>query len=177
MKTIVITKFKAENAKQLKCMKKRLFINICMWLIFLSSAVGLSAQVAEPDIEEWKPAVYPTETDSLSSETMLPETAIPVDVLLRSCVSLFANQTISSNISALGCGVFAVQNITVTAGTLSLTAPAGVTFNGSFEVRGALSIQDGGSPPPPPPPPPLQASKFTYTYDASGNRIGRVAAP
>ena len=86
------------------------------------------------------------------------------EVDTRSCVSTYTNQTVSSSVSVLGCNTLAVQNVTVASnGNLSLSAPAQITINGPFEVKsgGILNIRQS------------QQMKFTYTYDASGNRTTR----
>ena len=79
-------------------------------------------------------------------------------------MSTYTNQTVSSSVSVLGCNTLAVQNVTVASnGNLSLSAPAQITINGPFEVKsgGILNIRQS------------QQMKFTYTYDASGNRTTR----
>jgi hypothetical protein len=130
----------------------------------------ISAQVVDKRTKEIADSTYHKTGQSLAEAGFEQKTdSLSEPLQTRSCVSTFTNQTVSSIVSVTGCNTLTVQNITVTgSGTLSLIAPSDVTINGVFDVLpGGVLIVQGESIP-------VQASSYTYTYDAAGNRTARL---
>lgn len=122
-------------------MKKNIFINIC-FLLSLLFCFSNSVRATEP-----------VDTTRVYS--------------VRSCVSVFENQTVSSSRSIAGCDSLVVRDVTVSnVGNLTLAAPDYVVIWGAFEVvqGGILSINEKEEP-----------VVFKFSYDAAGNRILRQA--
>lgn len=79
-------------------------------------------------------------------------------------IDTYQNQTVSTEVFVQGRDVLTSNNVTVTpTGHLTMTAPNGISINGTFEVQlGGLLELNGG-----------RQHHIRYTYDASGNRVLR----
>ena len=80
-------------------------------------------------------------------------------------VDTYQNQTVSANVRIHSQNILSVQNVTVTSsGNLKLSADNRIDIAAPFTVQlgGSLEL-DGG-----------RQHFIRYTYDASGNRIGRT---
>lgn len=90
----------------------------------------------------------------------------------QECVSTFTDQTVSSEMSVVGCSTLTIQNVTVVnGGNLSLYAPETIIIEGPFEVQPGGLLSAGGTVPTGPTDPVPTA--VTYLYDDAGNRIKR----
>jgi hypothetical protein len=146
------------------------YIRICMLSILLSGInFYISAQTVDKKIEWMSDSTnHRTEQSIAGTNPAQPADSLSRVVQTRSCMNTFTNQTVSSNVSVLGCSTLSAQNITVTSsGMLSLIAPSDVIINGTFDVLpgGTLNVQGEAAP--------IPISSYTYTYDAAGNRITR----
>lgn len=125
-------------------MDTNLFKAVCLLLLFCVTTPVFS-QENESGTKQ---------TDNITSQAVQAST----------CVNTFTNQTVSSQMSVVGCSALSVQNVTVTnKGDLYLYVPNGVTINNSFTVQTGGVFNIGTESP--------KQTVFTFDYDASGNRI------
>jgi hypothetical protein len=143
-----------------------------MPLFLLFGYHTLSAQVVNTEIKEPAYNNFQTAPDSLARKKIQQKAdSLLADIKLRSCVTTFMNQTVSSYLFVLGCSTLTVQDVTVTSGgDLHLSAPDDITINGTFDVLLGGELNVNTTPPPP-------TYLFNYSYDASGNRINRTFVP
>jgi len=134
-------------------MKIKLILSICFSLL-----TGLvSSLYAQEENLSARETTELTEADSLSTVEAGARAA---------CVNSFANQTVSTQVSVVGCSTLSVQNVTVTAsGNLFFYAPGNITINGPFTVQSGGVFNIGIEKP--------VQTVFDFEYDVSGNRIKR----
>ena len=149
-------------------MKFRAYIKIIMPFIFIFSvSFHISSKEIETKINESPDSIRETTVNAEVDLFELPADSLEQPVQTRACVNTFTNQTVSTYLGVEGCSALAVQNVTVISnGDLILWGE--VTINGPFDVLLGGKLEVNITKPLPPP------ANFTYTYDASGNRISRT---